>query len=66
MEKAMKDAGYTNRLWAELPVQGYYETDELFEHMFDYSNMLSYVIDPEYTDFALAATEGTLNGCPII
>lgn len=64
MKKAMADAGYSNILWGELPIQGYYESDELFEQLYEFSNMQKFLLNADYDDFGIAEVQGNLNNCP--
>jgi len=64
MARAMDEVGYSNILWGEVPVQGYYESDELFEHLYEFTNMQKFLLDKEFQDFAITEVQGDLNGCP--
>lgn len=66
MEKSMADAGYWNTYWWEMPIQGYYEADELIENFLDrnWSSGKETWFDKKFDDIGIAEVEGELNGCP--
>ncbi len=64
MSKALAEVGYSNIIWGEAPLQGYYESDELYESSFEFSNMRKFLLDSEYQEFGIAEVQGELNGCP--
>ena len=66
MEKSMADAGYWNTFWWEVPIQGYYEADELIENYLerDWTDAKETWFDKRFDDIGVAEVEGSLNGCP--
>lgn len=66
MEQSMEDAGYWNTVWWELPIQGYYDAEELIEDYLerDSTDNKNIWFDPEFDDIGIAEVQGILNGCP--
>lgn len=64
MEKAMQDAGYSNIVYGEAPLQGYYEADELIENEFEFPNLKKFLLNKDYQEIGIAEVEGQINGCP--
>lgn len=66
MERSMSDAGYWNTFWWEVPIQGYYEADELIENYLerDWTDAKETWFDKRFDDIGVAEVEGSLNGCP--
>lgn len=64
MEKAMEQAGYSNIVWGEAPIQGYYDADELIENQFEFSKSKKFLLNQDYQDIGVAEVEGQINGCP--
>lgn len=64
MEKSMADAGYSNIVWGEAPILGYYEAEELIENIFSFPSSSQFFLQDKYQDIGIAEVEGNLNGCP--
>lgn len=64
MEKAMEDTGYSNIVFGEVPIQGYYDADELFENQFQFKETKDFLLHKDYEEVGIAAVEGEINGCP--
>ncbi len=64
MEKAMEDAGYANIIYGEVPIQGYYDADELFENQFQFKETKDFLLHKDYEEVGIAVVEGEINGCP--
>lgn len=64
MEKAMEDAGYSNIIYGEVPIQGYYDADELFENQFQFKETKDFLLHKDYEEVGIAVVEGEINGCP--
>lgn len=65
MEKAMRDSGYSNIIWAEAPTLGYYTADELLENYAEFPSWKKFLLDKRYQETGIAAVVGELNGCPV-
>lgn len=64
MERAMNDVGYSNIVYGEAPVQGYYESEELLENQFEFLDSKKFYLEKDYQEIGIAEVEGMLNGCP--
>lgn len=64
MQKAMDDVGYSNIIWGEAPIQGFYTAQELIENQFEFPQAKKFLLNKEYQDFGIAEVEGEINGCP--
>ncbi|MFZ2193737.1 MAG: signal peptidase I [Candidatus Moraniibacteriota bacterium] len=64
MKKAMRDAGYSNIVYGELPTQGYYSSEELIENQFEFPESKEFILSKEYQDIGVAVVRGEMNGCP--
>lgn len=64
MEKSLKDVGYSNYVWGEVPTQGYFEAEELIANFFELTNAKKFLLDPNFQEIGIAEVEGEINGCP--
>ncbi|HLB51891.1 signal peptidase I [candidate division WWE3 bacterium RIFCSPHIGHO2_12_FULL_38_15] len=64
LKTAMSESGYENVLWGEVPVQGYYQAEELIENLFEFPESKKFVINGDFDDFGVASFEGEIEGCP--
>lgn len=64
IQKSFSDVGYSNITWGEWIHQGYYDTDELLESMFEFSQTKKFALDGDFGDFGIAQVDGMINNCP--
>jgi signal peptidase I len=64
MKKAIQDAGYSNIIWGEAVVQGYFEAKELLEQQLAFVDSKDFLLTPEYSDIGVAVVLGEVNNCP--
>jgi len=64
MEKAMRDSGYSNIVWGEVPIQGYFEATELVESLFEFPNSKKFLLDKNFDEIGISEVQGDINGCP--
>ncbi|OGG02480.1 signal peptidase I [Candidatus Gottesmanbacteria bacterium RBG_16_37_8] len=64
LEKAVRQAGYRNIVFAELFTRGYYDSDELLENMFEFPQTSNLLLSDEYQDIGLSAVLADVNNCP--
>lgn len=66
MEQSMADAGYWNSFWWEVPIEGYYDADELIEDYLESNSNKAKEnwFDKRFDDIGIAEVQGTLNNCP--
>lgn len=65
MGKALRDAGYSNIVWGEYPVKGYYEAEELIDHQFAFPKGKEFLLNSDYQDVGIAEVEMQVNECPV-
>ncbi len=65
MKKAMSDVGYSNIVWNEGIIQGYFEAEELIEYLFEFPDWKkNLLLDKNLQELGIAEVEGKINGCP--
>lgn len=64
MKKAMQDVGYSNIVWNEAFVQGYYESEELIEYYFEFPEWKKFLLEKDYQEIGISEVEGKINNCP--
>jgi signal peptidase I len=64
MEKAMYASGYSNIVWGEIPIQGYFEAEELIENQFQFPESKKFLTDKQFQEIGIAEVEGEINNCP--
>lgn len=64
MRKAVADVGYSNVVYGEFPITGYYDAQELFDAFFEQKSSREFLLNPEYDDIGVSTFIGALNGCP--
>jgi len=64
MEKAVADAGYSNIVYGEWSIMGYYDANELIDTMFQFPDSTKFLTNTEYQDIGVAQVRGSLNSCP--
>ncbi len=64
MKKAMQDVGYSNIIWNEAFVQGYYESEELIEYYLEYPEWKKFLLEKDYQEIGIFEVEGKINNCP--
>jgi hypothetical protein len=61
----MRDAGYTNIVYGEFPMTGYYDAEELFESFLENPRSTDFLLNKEYEEIGVSTFVGNLNGCPV-
>lgn len=64
MEKALEKAGYSNIVYGEAPVLGYYTAQELMNYFQAQPRWREYLLNSEYQDIGVASFIGELRHCP--
>ncbi|MBI3955398.1 signal peptidase I [Candidatus Gottesmanbacteria bacterium] len=64
MKTAVKEAGYQNRLFAEIFTRGYFESMELLENFLEFPDTKKLLFSSDYQDIGVNAVIGEINGCP--
>lgn len=65
MERAMRDAGYSNIIWGEAPTLGYYTADELLQNYAEFPEWKKFLLDDRYQETGIATVVGQIHGCPV-
>lgn len=65
MEEAMADAGYSNIVYGEFPMTGYYDTQELFDSFLEHQGSTKFLLNEDYDEIGVSTFVGDLNGCPV-
>jgi len=65
MEQAMKDSGYSNIVYGEFPMLGYYDTRELYEAFIERKNSRDFLLNKDYQEIGVSTFVGELRGCPV-
>lgn len=63
LKQAMSESGYSNIVTGETSVSGYYEAEELFEGMFEYSDLKQILLDKELEEIGISESESEIDGC---
>ncbi|RJQ37007.1 signal peptidase I [Candidatus Microgenomates bacterium] len=64
MKKALADSGYSNIIYGEYPITGYYDENELIDYVFEFSESRKFLLNKDYQDIGVSTFVGELNGCP--
>lgn len=64
MSQAMADSNYSNIVYGESRIQGYYDADELIDMQFEFPETKKFLLNNDYEDVGIAEVEGIINGCP--
>jgi signal peptidase I len=64
LTKALADAKYTNIVYGEFYVQGYFEADELIENLVEFPKTVEFLSKKDYQEIGFSEVQGDLNGCP--
>lgn len=62
--RAMNEVGYSNIVYGEAPILGYYEAEELLDNQFEFPDLKEFLLHKDYQEIGIAEVEGILNGCP--
>lgn len=62
---AFRDVGYTNVVYGEFPVLGYYDAEELINSFFEYPDSAEFLLEKDYQEIGISTFVGFLNGCPV-
>ncbi len=61
---AMNSVRYSNIVYGEAPVLGYYEADELIENQFQFPKSKEFLLNKDYQEVGISEVAGEINGCP--
>jgi signal peptidase I len=64
LRQSLRQAGYSNIIWGELYLLGYYNSDELYDSLFGQGQQPELLLDPQMQDIGVSAVESLHNNCP--
>jgi signal peptidase I len=64
ISESIRQANYWKPIYGEIPVQGYFSAQELFNYLTEFENTRGFVLDNEFTEIGISVLEGSLNNCP--
>lgn len=65
IDDAFADVGYSNIVYGEFPVLGYYNAQELIDSFFEYPSSRDFLLSDTYDEIGISTFVGTLHGCPV-
>ncbi len=65
MDDAMAKVGYSNIVYGEFPIVGYYDAQELIDAIFEYPNSRDYMLERDYQEIGISTFVGERNNCPV-
>jgi signal peptidase I len=64
LQQSIGESGYSNIIYGEFYVQGYYEAEQLMENLQEFPKTVEFLNKKDYTDMGFSEVTGLLNGCP--
>jgi len=61
---SIKQADYWKPVYGEIPVQGYFSAEELFNYLTQFETTRDFVLDADFSEIGISVSEGNLNDCP--
>ena len=65
MTDAMRDVGYSNTVYGEFPMTGYYDAQELFDAFLAQPDSAKFLLNKDYEEIGVSTFVGQLNSCPV-
>lgn len=65
LDKALKETGYRNVIFAEVSTRGFYEADELLDNLLEFPATKNILYSDKYQEIGLAAVVGNISNCPV-
>lgn len=65
LQRATKESGYRNIIFAEVYTRGFYEAEELLENFLEFPETKKILYSKDYQDIGVAAVLGEINNCPV-
>ncbi len=62
--ESIKQAGYWEPVYGEIPIQGYFDSQELFNYINEFANTRNFVLDKDFDEIGITVKEDLLNNCP--
>jgi len=64
MRKVLEKLGYSNIVYGEAPILGYYTAEELMQYLRAQPRWREYLTNPDFQEIGVASFIGDLRGCP--
>jgi signal peptidase I len=64
MDIALGEVGYKNIVKGEIPLYGYYDSNELVSTLFAFPESRDFILNPDFDDIGISTVEQEVNGCP--
>lgn len=61
---AFRKVEYWKPVYGEIPVQGYFSSEELFNYLVEFDMTKNFILDEDFTEMGIAVIEDSLNNCP--
>lgn len=65
MEDAFEEVEYSNVVYGEFPILGYYDAQELIDYFFEYNQAQEFLMRDDYQEIGISSFVGFMNGCPV-
>lgn len=65
MKDAMNDANYSNIVYGEFPMIGYYDAEELYGAFMEQPGATEFLLNKDYDEIGVSTFVGELNNCPV-
>ncbi|QQS44502.1 signal peptidase I [Candidatus Roizmanbacteria bacterium] len=65
MKDAMSDANYSNIVYGEFPMIGYYDAEELYDAFMEQPGASEFLLNKDYDEIGVSTFVGELNNCPV-
>lgn len=65
LEKAIKQSGYQNIIFAESYSRGFYEASEILDNYLEFPDIKQMLMSTQYQDLGIAPVIGDIEGCPV-
>ncbi len=65
MKDAMNDANYSNIVYGEFPMIGYYDAEELYDAFMEQPGASEFLLNKDYDEIGVSTFVGELNNCPV-
>ena len=65
MKDAMNAVGYSNIVYGEFPMMGFYDAEELFDAFIEQPGAREFLMNKDYEEIGVSTFVGQLNNCPV-
>ncbi len=64
VKKSMDFVGYSNIVYGEIPLQGYYTYEEVLNNLLEFSDSKEFILNSEFQEIGISEVKGAFNNCP--